>query len=163
MHLVRICWSCAVVMAFGGVCAGAVEEKPEQSAVDENIRPEEWPRIINQKYLKTIVTATTVTVAHPKITEAPLLKRKLGSLKWDMIHEGIQGRKRDVASCPTDFQMCPESMNGGCCPNDRVCGTSSCIAKSAAPASACGKSGYIACGINDGGKLLLLGIRMILE
>jgi hypothetical protein len=47
-------------------------------------------------------------------------------------------------------------MNGGCCPNDRVCGTSSCFAATAAPASACGMSGYIACGIDDGGEYFLI-------
>lgn len=138
-------------MAFGGVWAGSVDNEPGGSRTEQNEPPEEWPRIIEQEVLKTIIIATQVTVAHPKITQAPLLKRKLGSLKWDIIHDGIQGRKRDAASCPTDFQLCPESMKGGCCPNDRVCGTSSCFAKSAAPASACGRSGYIECGMNDGG------------
>jgi len=138
-------------MAFGGVCAGSVDSEPRGSRKELNARPKELPHLAGQEVLKTIVTATVVTVAHPKITQAPLIKRKLGSLKWDIIHDGIQGQKRDVASCPTDFQLCPESLKGGCCPNDRVCGTSSCIAKSAAPVSACGKAGYIECGINDGG------------
>ena len=97
---------------------------------------------------------TTVVVSHPRITEAPsaaLFKRKLGSNKWDMIHEGIQGQKRDATDCGSGYQLCPASLNGGCCPNDRVCGSASCIATSAAPASACGVEGYIACGISEGG------------
>ncbi|KAH6724444.1 hypothetical protein BKA61DRAFT_30082 [Leptodontidium sp. MPI-SDFR-AT-0119] len=95
---------------------------------------------------------SAIIVSYPKITDGPsLVRRKLGSVKWDMIHNGIQGQKRDLTSCPVDFNLCPKSMNGGCCPNDRVCGTSSCFPASAAPASACGKSGYVACGIPEGG------------
>jgi len=149
-------------MAFGGAHAKSVENKSRTSRLAQNERPEEGPQIVQQKVLSTIITAMPVTVAHPKITQAPLLKRKLGSLKWDMIHDGIQGRKRDAESCGTDSQLCPESMNGGCCPNDRVCGISSCIAKSAAPASACGKSGYFQCGINDGGKYSSIDVRFVL-
>lgn len=104
-----------------------------------------------------IVTKTSesaVTIAHPKITPGPSLgKRKIGSSRWDLIHDGIQGQKRDATECPADFQLCPKSLKGGCCPNDRVCGSSSCLPTSAAPASACGMSGYIACGASDGGKL----------
>lgn len=97
---------------------------------------------------------STVTVSYPKITEGPsLVKRKLGSIHWDMIHNGIQGQKRDATSCPADYNLCPQSMNGGCCPTDRVCGTSSCFPSSAAPASACGRSGYVACGIPEGGEV----------
>jgi hypothetical protein len=92
-----------------------------------------------------------VTVAHPKITEGPKVKRKLGSNRWDQIHDAIQGQKRDAASCPADYQLCPQSLNGGCCPTDRVCGTNSCYPSSSAPASACGIAGYIACGIAEGG------------
>ncbi len=95
---------------------------------------------------------STVIVSYPRITEGPsLVKRKLGSIHWDIIHNGIQGQKRDATSCPSDYNLCPQSMNGGCCPTDRVCGTSSCFPSSAAPASACGRSGYVACGIPEGG------------
>jgi len=105
---------------------------------------------------KILVTTTTreaaVTVTFPKITAGPsLLKRKLGSNHWDLIHEGIQGQKRDATACPADYQLCPESLNGGCCPNDRVCDTSSCLPTSAGPSSACGKLGYTACDAADGG------------
>ena len=102
--------------------------------------------------LPTQTVRSTIIVSYPKITDGPsLVRRKLGSIKWDMIHDGIQGQKRDLTSCPVDYDLCPKSMNGGCCPTDRVCGTSSCFPNSAAPASACGKSGYIACGIPEGG------------
>jgi hypothetical protein len=107
--------------------------------------------------LATIETA--VTVSHPKITEAPpapLFKRKLGSNKWDMIHEGIQKQKRD-GTCSAGYQSCAASLNGGCCPNDRVCGTDSCYAPSTAtaPATVCGEAGYVACGIAEGGTFFL--------
>ena len=111
-------------------------------------------RVCGMKGCYATSTTTIVSpliVNHPKITEGPKVKRKLGSNRWDLIHDGIQGQKRDAASCPTDYQSCPQSLNGGCCPTDRVCGTSSCYPTSSAPASACGISGYIACGIPEGG------------
>lgn len=113
------------------------------------------------------IVETAVVVSHPKITEAPptpLFKRKLGSNKWDMIHEGIQGQKRDATECGADHRLCAASLNGGCCPNDRVCGTDSCYATSAAPASACGVAGYIACGIAQGGMFFfqLTGREMLM-
>jgi hypothetical protein len=106
--------------------------------------------------LATIETA--IIVSHPKITQAPtapLFKRKLGSNKWDIIHEGMQGQKRDATDCGADYNLCPASLNGGCCPTDRVCGTDSCYATTAAPASACGSAGYVACGIAQGGMFFL--------
>lgn len=109
----------------------------------------------------TATRQTTVVVGHPKITPAPsLLRRKLGSNHWDSIHEGIQGQKRDATSCPADYQLCPQLLKGGCCPNDRVCGESSCLPASAGPASPCGMSGYVACGIDDGGKFSILDFDM---
>ena len=103
--------------------------------------------------LATVETA--VTIAHPKITEPPLLKRKLGSIKWDVIHEGIQGQKRDAPQCGSDSQSCAASLNGGCCPNDRICGIDSCYAASTVPATVCGVAGYVACGMAEGGRFFL--------
>ncbi|KAL2075844.1 hypothetical protein VTL71DRAFT_787 [Oculimacula yallundae] len=102
--------------------------------------------------LPTVTVKSTIIISHPKITDGPsLVRRKLGSIKWDAIHNGIQGQKRDMNSCPPSYNLCPKAMKGGCCPEDRVCGTSSCFPKSVASASACGKSGYQACGIPEGG------------
>ncbi|KAF7864230.1 uncharacterized protein EAF02_010198 [Botrytis sinoallii] len=99
----------------------------------------------------TTTTQVTMTTKFPKLSHPGIVKRKLGSNHWDKIHEAIQGRKRDASECPSYYQLCPKSMNGGCCPNNRSCGTSSCYLTSAAPASACGVSGYTACGIDAGG------------
>ncbi|TGO39609.1 hypothetical protein BHYA_0051g00500 [Botrytis hyacinthi] len=99
----------------------------------------------------TTTTQVTMTTTFPKLSYPGIVKRKLGSNHWDKIHEAIQGRKRDASECPSDYQLCPKSMNGGCCPNNRSCGTSSCYLTSAASASACGVSGYTACGIDAGG------------
>jgi hypothetical protein len=97
-----------------------------------------------------------ITSSYPKITDGPsLVKRKLGSSRWDVIHEEIQGQKRGVAVCPSDFQSCPQSVGGGCCPNDRVCGTARCLQASTGPASACGVSGYSLCGNGAGGVCIL--------
>lgn len=160
MYLTGICWSCAVVILVQGVLADIPESKDEhyESQTGYDQRPEEWPRIFPQKWLGSkVIETSTNTFYHPKITQAPILRRKLGSNKWDAVHEGIQGQKRDATSCPSDYQLCPQSVNGGCCPNDRVCGSSSCYAAGAAPVSACGKVGYIACGIDDGGKYPIYG------
>jgi hypothetical protein len=100
--------------------------------------------------LSTIETA--VTIANPKITEPPLFKRKLGSNKWVLIHEGIQGQKREAPQCGSGYQSCAASLNGGCCPNDRICGTESCYAASTPPATVCGVAGYVACGMAEGGE-----------
>jgi hypothetical protein len=101
----------------------------------------------------TVTSKSAVVISHPKITEAPsLLKRKLGSTNWDLIHEDIQGRKRDASVCPADYNLCPENVGGGCCPTDRVCGKESCLPASTAPASACGKLGYTACALAEGGN-----------
>ena len=110
----------------------------------------------------TRIVESTVTVSYPKITEPPLYRRKIGSNKWDSIHEEIQGRKRDVQICPENYQLCPRSVDGGCCPNGRSCGISSCYASTAskastvstassAPAFACNILGYIACPVDEGG------------
>ncbi|CAD6439822.1 3a4d98ff-1986-4f8b-a5db-052ce4667ebf [Sclerotinia trifoliorum] len=104
-----------------------------------------------ESFLPTTTTQVAMTTRFPKLSYPGIIKRKLGSNHWDKIHEAIQGRKRDASECPTDYQLCPKSMNGGCCPNNRFCGTSSCYLTSAAPASACGVSGYTACGIDAGG------------
>ena len=104
------------------------------------------------EYIATKILESIVTESHPRITEAPILKRKLGSNKWDLVHDAIQGQKRDATICPSDFQLCPQSLNGGCCPTDRVCGSQSCYPTSTGPASACGTVGYTACGFDQGGK-----------
>lgn len=104
-----------------------------------------------REYIVTRIVETTVTESHPRITYAPIMRRKLGSNKWDIAHDAIQGRKRDANICPSDYQLCPQSLNGGCCPTDRVCGTSSCLPSSTGPA-ACGTTGYFTCGADQGGK-----------
>lgn len=116
--------------------------------------------VIVQQITLITVTSTAVLQAYPKITVAPIVRRKLGSEKWDLIHEGMQAQKRDGESCPTGFQLCPQSLNGGCCPNDRVCGASNCLVSSTSTAVAmgCGKENLFACSLEDGGKLLEFSI-----
>lgn len=169
MRWTGACIGCTIAIAFQGVWADVSQNKYKsgKSGKGYSERPNAWPRIFAQQRLASVVLESSIskstsinTVYDPKITEAPILRRKSGSHKWDLIYERIQGQKRDAASCPPDYQLCPQSMNGGCCPNDRVCGTSSCYASDAAHASACGQSGYIACGIDDGGEshfLYILG------
>lgn len=105
----------------------------------------------SNSYSKPTTTAVMMTTKFPKESHPALNRRKLGSNHWDKIHEAIQGRKRDVSECPSNYQLCPKSMDGGCCPNDRSCGQSSCYLTTTATATACGVAGYTACGIDEGG------------
>ena len=111
--------------------------------------------VVVQQITMITVTSTEVIEAYPKITLAPKMRRKLGSDKWDSIHEGMQAQKRDGESCSTGFQLCPQSLNGGCCPNDRVCGVSSCLVASTTTAAVLGCGGrtdLFACSLDDGGE-----------
>ncbi len=163
MRVTRLCFSCAVALAgvfaqgswaassdnhdFAIVRKSKLENANQRNGAQGERKVEEVQRVVG-----VVVTSTsTIVVASPRITEPPLLvRRKLGSTHWDAIHEELRGRKREATICPADYQLCPQSLNGGCCPNDRVCGASSCLPTSSA-ASACGMAGYIACGISDGG------------
>ena len=160
------CWSCIVRLAaeyirgsWTSIPAGAHRcgTSMEQGMENENAGARRFPsarRVEDgQRILGVVATPhSVVIVAYPKITEGPpLVKRKLGSNHWDLIHEGIQGRKRDATICATDYSLCPQSLGGGCCPTDRVCGLSSCYPSSATTASACTQDGYYGCGVQEGG------------
>ena len=165
----EICWSCTVGLAAGYIrkswrsmfadkrrCGGSMEQRQnDEHAEGRRVSPQRVEYV--QKILELSPTQhSTVIVAYPKVTEGPaLVKRKLGSNHWDLIHEGIQGRKRNAPICATDYSLCPESLGGGCCPTGRVCGSSSCYPSSAATASACGQVGYFGCGVEEGGQCSL--------
>lgn len=161
MRYSNVFWSCAVVFAFGSVHGSRAMKMgyKDQSTVSammkvKNLAPEATAKPQGVFGLVAPTVPSAVTVSCPKITHSPsLVERKLGSLRWDVIHEGMQGQisKRDWQSCGTSYTLCPKSLNGGCCPTDHVCGASSCFPTSVAPASACGQSGYIACGLAAGG------------
>lgn len=167
MRWTGTCWSCTFVLLFRDVLAEiSVLKNPNKKPVETYIRrinevpptgggQERLRLAVIEAATRTCAGTRTNTIYHLKTTPAPKPRRKLGSNKWETIHDGIQGQKRDAASCPTDYQLCPQSVGGGCCPNDRVCGTNSCYPVGAAPASACGVAGYIACGINDGGEYII--------
>ncbi len=176
-----ICWSCKIAQAAGFVRESwprvsrwrvgsgksrkkSASPKPgsqRNSTSNSNKHQPEGSRNLVQEQRVVLPGPTLkspVTVSYPKITTGPsLVKRKLGSNHWDAVHERIQGQKRDAGQCPADYQSCAASLNGGCCPTDRICDTSSCLpgTSTAAVASACGLSNYFACGIADGGKLIV--------
>jgi hypothetical protein len=160
MRSTSICWSCAVAIAVGYI-GGSYASTPDNyygpGESNSGLGPADGAQKVveGQRIVGSVPTSTTpAVISWPKITEGPSLgKRKLGSNHWDLIHERIQGQKRDATACPTDYILCPQSLNGGCCPSDRVCGSSSCNPASAT-ASACGYSDYFACGSEAGGMLL---------
>ncbi|PVH80002.1 hypothetical protein DL98DRAFT_460232 [Cadophora sp. DSE1049] len=147
-------WRGAIMLGLVGSSWGSCKDAESGRSDDDGRMGAGVQKVVQEQRisLPTPTVRSTIIVSYPKITDGPsLVRRKLGSIKWDVIHNGIQGQKRDLTSCPVDYNLCPKSMNGGCCPKDRVCGTSSCFPSSAAPASACGTSGYVACGIPEGG------------
>jgi hypothetical protein len=170
-----VCWSCRVAKAagyargswsylYGRVPKSGKSKKTRNTIKDQedtprNSGPQTKRAQDNVQGQRIILPGPTikspVIVSYPKITAGPsLVKRKLGSNHWDAVHERIQGQKRDGGQCPAvSFQSCPASLNGGCCPTDRICGSSSCLPNtlSASVVSACGKANYIACGIPEGG------------
>jgi hypothetical protein len=166
MRLAVSCVGCVLALAAQGTCEAIDSEHKAPNWLRLTLDSlAGWPRIFEpeildnapaqfpiQEYTVTKILETVVTESHPRVTEAPILKRKLGSNKWDLVHDAIQGQKRDATVCPSDFQLCPQSLNGGCCPTDRVCGSESCLPTATGPASACGTVGYIPCGFDQGGK-----------
>lgn len=123
----------------------------------ENKKPAHLDRVIVQHVTLLSVTSGEVILAHPKATAAPVIKRKLGSKRRDVVHEVLRPRKRDGDTCPKDYQMCPRSLNGGCCPKDTVCGENGCLPSAATTASACGRQNFFACGLEHGGMFTSSG------
>jgi hypothetical protein len=111
-------------------------------------------RVIVQHVTLVSVTTGEATVAHPKATAAPVIKRKLGSKRRDVAHEEFRPQKRDGDTCPKDYQLCPKTMNGGCCPKDTVCGESGCLPAATTTALACGRQNFFACGLEHGGMFI---------
>lgn len=60
-------------------------------------------------------------------------------------------KKRDATVCPSSYDLCPASLNGGCCPPPYGCATDGCYATTAGTQTACGMAGYYNCGVDAGG------------
>lgn len=60
-------------------------------------------------------------------------------------------KKRDATVCPSSYDLCPASLNGGCCPPRYGCATDACYATTAGTQSACNMAGYYNCGAAAGG------------
>lgn len=56
--------------------------------------------------------------------------------KAQITERAVLGR-RDDEVCGTSMQLCPSSLNGGCCPNNYDCAKESCYATTKGP-STCG-------------------------
>src|SRR3569833_483124 len=93
----------------------------------------------------------------PPAADASHLRAKKIVHQVDKVCVTAELRVRDGGSggptCGTNYSLCPESLSGGCCPDGYGCATDSCFATTAATTgSACGRTGYFACGIDSGGK-----------
>jgi hypothetical protein len=60
-------------------------------------------------------------------------------------------RKREATMCASDYNLCPASLQGGCCPDRYECATDACYATTAGTTSACGRAGYYFCPASIGG------------
>ncbi len=165
-----VCWSCSIALAAGWVRGSWATASEDDQVEDSRAQPRRkmlpvyGPRVngaaqqaMAQKLRSVPISRerATATSDHPKITEAAVLgKGKMGLTRWDKLPEGIVGRKRDATVCPADYQLCPASLNGGCCPSNSICDMSSCLPNTAAPGKACGMASYIPCGLDVGGRLL---------
>jgi hypothetical protein len=79
--------------------------------------------------------------------------RRHGGYDEMPLHITAHLQKRDATICPTSYSLCPASLSGGCCPTGSSCGVSSCYpTTAAAPAQCSDPPGYIACGIDEGGR-----------
>jgi hypothetical protein len=79
--------------------------------------------------------------------------RRHGGYDERPLHITARPQKRDATICPTSYSLCPDSLSGDCCPTGSSCGVSSCYPTTAAAAAQCsGSPGYIACGIDEGGR-----------
>ncbi|KAK1779388.1 hypothetical protein QBC45DRAFT_137217 [Copromyces sp. CBS 386.78] len=62
----------------------------------------------------------------------------------------LKRRGDDHLTCPVNHSLCPESLGGGCCPDQYECASDACSATTAALGTACGKVGYYFCPITAG-------------
>ncbi|KAK3392592.1 hypothetical protein B0T20DRAFT_60120 [Sordaria brevicollis] len=62
----------------------------------------------------------------------------------------LKRRGDDDLTCPVNHSLCPESMGGGCCPDQYECASDACSATTAALGTACGIVGYYYCPITAG-------------
>ncbi|OIW27669.1 hypothetical protein CONLIGDRAFT_443937 [Coniochaeta ligniaria NRRL 30616] len=83
----------------------------------------------------------------------------VGKRHKDLVHrvEKMQAqitaypKKRDATVCPSSYDLCPATLNGGCCPPRYGCATDACYATTAGTQSACSMAGYYNCGAAVGG------------
>lgn len=183
MRSAGTCWSCATGLSaifFQGIQASDTDKRSDKRedsnklGKKSNARPNQDQKVVNEDSndrsaksqagqlvqglaptpRPTQTQSSRTETLHPQITPGPaLFRRKHGSMRQDMIHDGFFAlAKRADESCPTSYQLCASSLGGGCCPQSGYsCGTSSCLPTSASSASACGFAGYVACDIADGG------------
>lgn len=66
----------------------------------------------------------------------------------------LKRRGDDDLTCPVNHSLCPESLGGGCCPDQYECASDACSATTAAVGTACGKVGYYYCPITAGREFM---------
>ncbi|KAI1759085.1 hypothetical protein GGR53DRAFT_178965 [Hypoxylon sp. FL1150] len=96
------------------------------------------PRV---RFLVLAVLAPTAITAHDQLYQIHQLVKN---------NDFIRHPKREASCQQAGYNLCPASVDGGCCPDGYACAVSSCYATTAGPTTACGRAGYYNCPITAG-------------
>ncbi|XXG96381.1 hypothetical protein Hte_002663 [Hypoxylon texense] len=100
-----------------------------------------WRSSNRARFLALAVLAPAVVAAHDELYEIHQLVKN---------HNSIRHPKREPTCEQAGYNLCPASVDGGCCPDGYACAVSSCYATTAGPTTACGRAGYYNCPITAG-------------
>jgi hypothetical protein len=69
----------------------------------------------------------------------------------------VRHQRRDASCVRADWELCPASVGGGCCPSGYSCGESLCTATTAGPSGSCSQADYYQCPAERGGGCCPVG------
>ena len=87
--------------------------------------------------LKKYAQLQEVEKKSPQITQRPIL-----------------GRRNASQVCASGHNLCPNSLGGGCCPDNYKCAKKNCYAVNQAPSTCLGKVGWYPCAAKYGGEYI---------
>ncbi|KAI6091753.1 hypothetical protein F4821DRAFT_172549 [Hypoxylon rubiginosum] len=100
-----------------------------------------WRSSSRVRFLVLAVFAPTIITAHDELYQIHQLVKN---------NDFIRHPKREASCQQSGYNLCPASVDGGCCPDGYACAVSSCYATTAGPTTACGSAGYYNCPITAG-------------